>query len=100
MTILVTREPKILSSAPSAAGIGAATAVSSATASSGPAPSDRIVSLRSTTRQRELDGEDDRQDHHRGLRLGELAGDEFGKNISDEAEPDAGGDGIGQWHGD
>src|SRR5579864_7418742 len=46
----------------------------------------------------ELDGKDRRQHQYRGLGVGELAGDQLGQRVSDEAEADAGRDRIGQRH--
>ena len=50
------------------------------------------------SRDCELDAEQDRQHHHGRLRLGELPGNHLAQHIGDEAEPDAGGDRIGQRH--
>src|SRR5262245_21110854 len=103
MTILVTREPKILSSAPFAAPRYGQAANSGArtSAQSAGRRRDRIpLTLDRLTRQRELAGEHDRQDHHRRLRLVEFTSDELGKRISDEAKPDASGDRVGERHGD
>src|SRR5262245_18672410 len=101
--ILVTREPKILSSADVAA-LDCTATISSANAirtsgrlrCPGMTPPDSFLLFR----QREPDGKDDRQDHHRGLRFGELAGDDLRQRVGDEAEPDAGGNRVGERHGD
>src|SRR4051794_29291593 len=86
---LVTREPKIFSSAALARATAPSRTTSATIARNArmPSPGDR-----------ELDAEQYRQHHHGGLRLGAFPGDQLAHHVGDEAEPDAGRDRIGQRH--
>src|ERR1051325_4220414 len=90
---LVTREPKIFTSA-EWAGWPSTSRPSNATT---PCSLFSPLILRSSG-NRKLDAEDNGQHHHGGLRLAPFAGDQLAQHISDEAEANSGRDRISQRH--
>src|SRR5215471_682427 len=90
MTILVTREPNILSSAP--------WATPPRTMTTATAAQKTRRTLRLLTRQCKLERKQDRQHHDGRFGLGEPPGHDLGRGVRDESKADAGRDRVGQRH--